>query len=81
MFLAGCGVSTGISVVGYVADGLSAGASGKTVNDHLISQIMNMDCGLTRFLRGDWICRERGIDPDDDTIYLADGRTVEGRRT
>ena len=55
MFLAACGVPTGISVVGYVADGLSAGASGKTVNDHLISQIMNMDCGLLRFLSGDWI--------------------------
>ena len=78
MFLAACGVPTGISVVGYVADGLSAGASGKTVNDHLVSQIMNMDCGLTRFLRGDWICRQRGVDPEDNTIYLADGRTVDG---
>jgi hypothetical protein len=78
MFLAGCGVPTGISVVGYVAGGFSSGASGKTVNDHLVSQIMNMDCGLMRFLSGDWICRQRGVDPEDKTIYMADGRTVDG---
>ncbi len=78
MILSGCGVPLAISAIGYAADALSAGASGKTINDHFVSQIMNMDCGLMRFLNGDWICRQRGVDPDDDTLYLADGRTIEG---
>ena len=78
ILLAGCGIPTSVSAVSYAADGLSAGASGKTVNDHLVSQIVNMDCGLLRFLRGEWICRDRGIDPDDNTIYTADGRSMDG---
>ncbi|MCP4330083.1 MAG: hypothetical protein GY791_16780 [Alphaproteobacteria bacterium] len=78
VMLAGCGVPLGISAASYVADGLSAGASGKSVNDHMLSQAVNMDCGLLRFFDGEWFCRDRGIDPDDDTIYLADGRRHEG---
>jgi hypothetical protein len=78
IMVAGCGVPTAISVASYFADGVSAGASGKSVNDHLISQVVNMDCGLTRVFDGEWICRERGIDPYDDTVYPADEEFHKG---
>lgn len=78
VILSGCAAPVGLSAVSYTADGLSLSASGKSMNDHLISQVVDMDCGLFRVFRGEWICREKGLDPDDDTLYLADAETIEG---
>jgi len=72
VLLAGCAAPVALSAATYVADGLSLSASGKSVNDHLISQVLGMDCGLFRIFDGESICRDRGIDPDDDTVYVAE---------
>ena len=76
--LSGCAIPAGLSIASYAADGLSLGASDKSVNDHMISQILGMDCGLFRVFKGRSICQDRGVDPDDNTLYLADGDTIDG---
>lgn len=77
--MSGCAaIPIGLSAVANAGEGLSLGASGKSVTDHALSQATDMDCSVLRIFGGEWICRERGIDKDDNTLYPSDVALLEG---
>ena len=55
--LGGCGLPAVVTVGSYMADGVSALASGKTITDHAISVAVQEDCSLWRLVAGDRPCR------------------------
>lgn len=57
----------------YAADGASYAATGKTVTDHLISEVTAKDCALKRVLDGQDICQDIEIEryPDGTPVPKA----------
>jgi len=54
----GCAVPPALVIASYGADGLSYLSSGKSLEDHGISTVMDEDCALHRFLNDKPICRD-----------------------
>ena len=54
--LAGCALPPAVTVVSFVADGISTASSGKTVTDQAISLLAQKDCRLWRLMQGKSIC-------------------------
>jgi hypothetical protein len=55
--LAGCGVPAGVVVAGYVADGASYLATGKSATDHALSAAVDRDCAVLRVTIHEPVCR------------------------
>ena len=74
--LAGCGlVPPAVSVASFAADAFSYAVSGKSVSDHGLSMVMQEDCAILNFARGDAICAP-GSHPD---IRMAAPRDADHR--
>lgn len=55
--LGGCGlVPPAISIASFAADALSYAVSGKSVSDHGLSMVMQEDCAVLNFVKGEAIC-------------------------
>jgi len=54
--LAGCALPPAVTIVSFVADGISTASSGKTVTDRAISLLAQKDCRLWRLMQGKSIC-------------------------
>ena len=61
LFLKGCALPPAVTVVSFVADGVSYVATGKSTTDHAISAVVREDCALLRAVQDKAIC-----DPDGD---------------
>jgi hypothetical protein len=55
--LGGCGVPAGFVVAGYVADGASYLATGKSATDHALSAAADRDCAMLRVTIHEPVCR------------------------
>jgi hypothetical protein len=76
--LGGCAI-TPLTIASYSFDGFSYAASGKSLTDHAISEVMDQDCGTLRVFRGEWICRD--YTPEQrKKIELARAETPKGDR-
>ena len=71
LLLGGCGLPPAISVASWAIDGISYVASGKSVTDHAISQVMQQDCALFRVVQEREICAEGMESLDDGPQILA----------
>lgn len=56
--LAGCAGTTAVGLAQMAVNGASYMATGKSVEDHAISEVADADCRLGRLLTNDPICRE-----------------------
>jgi hypothetical protein len=56
--LGGCGLPPAVMIASYAADGVSYVATGKSVSDHGISEVIGRDCALFRVIRGKPICKD-----------------------
>ena len=54
--LAGCALPPAVTIVSFMADGISTASSGKTVTDQAISLLAQKDCRLWRLMQGKSIC-------------------------
>lgn len=54
--IAGCALPPAVTIVSFVADGISMASSGKTVTDQAISFLAHKDCRLWRLAQGKSIC-------------------------
>lgn len=74
--LSGCVMAapSAFQLATYAADGASYAATGKSVTDHLISEVTAKDCALMRGLKGEDICSE--IEPE----RMPDGTLVPNAR-
>ena len=62
--LAGCAVPAVVSIASLAFDGASYAATGKSVQDHAISAVVDEDCALWRAVAGRSICVEKPADTD-----------------
>jgi hypothetical protein len=76
--LGGCGlVPPAISIASFAADAFSYAVSGKSVSDHGLSMVMQEDCAVLNFVKGEAICAP-GPHPE---IQMAVPRDPEAERT
>ena len=76
--LGGCGlVAPAISIASFAADAFSYAVSGKSVSDHGLSMVMQEDCAVLNFVKGEAICAP-GPHPE---IEMATPRDPEAERT
>ena len=76
--LGGCGlVPPAISIASFAADAFSYAVSGKSVSDHGLSMVMQEDCAVLNFVKGEAICAP-GPHPE---IEMATPRDPEAERT
>ena len=76
--LGGCGlVPPAISIASFAADAFSYAVSGKSVSDHGLSMVMQEDCAVLNFVKGEAICAP-GPHPEID---MAAPRDPEAERT
>ena len=55
--LGGCGlVPPAVTIASFAADALSFAVSGKSVSDHGISMVMQEDCAVLNFVKGEAVC-------------------------
>ena len=54
--MAGCALPPAVTIVSFVADGVSMASSGKTVTDQAISFLAQRDCRLWRLVQGKSVC-------------------------
>jgi len=58
LVLGGCVVPPALTVASYVADGISYLASGKSLEDHALSTVVDEDCALHRVITAEPICSD-----------------------
>ena len=70
LLLGGCGLPPAISVASWAIDGISYMASGKSVTDHALSEVMQQDCALFRAVQERNICSDFTIDTEGGPSIL-----------
>jgi len=69
MLASGCALPPALVIASYGADGLSYLSSGKSLEDHGISTVLDKDCALHRFLIDEPVCTK--YDPPNPGFLFA----------
>jgi len=78
LLLGGCGLPPALSAASWALDGISYLASGKSVTDHAISEVMQQDCALLRAVLDQDICADFGGEAGDGPRILVATATSYG---
>ena len=70
--LGGCLLPPAVSIASFAADGVSFVTTGKSVNDHVLSEVLDQDCALWRIVKSEEICVDYVLE-EGDTVMVAEG--------
>lgn len=70
--LGGCLLPPALSIASFAADGVSLAATGKSINDHALSEVLDQDCALWRIVKDEEICVDYVLE-EGDTVMVAEG--------
>lgn len=73
--LAGCVLPPAVAIGSYAADGLSYLVTGKSVSDHLLSEVVGEDCATWRMIKLENPCREYEDEDGDSMMAEEDAKT------
>ncbi len=73
--LAGCVLPPAVAIGSYAADGLSYLVTGKSVSDHLLSEVVGEDCATWRMIKLENPCREYEDEDGDGMMAEEDAKT------
>ncbi len=73
--LAGCVLPPAVAIGSYAADGLSFIITGKSVSDHVLSEVVGEDCATWRMIKLESPCREYEDEDGDGMMAEEDAKT------